>query len=110
MIYKIHVIDKLHLSYEVKQTEIFRKWLRKLKDTRSRTIIVQRLVRLEDGLFGDSRSVGDGVGELRFHLGPGYRIYYTIRESVVILLLCGGDKSTQPEDIALAKRLAKEIE
>jgi putative addiction module killer protein len=110
VIFKIHVINKLQFSYEIQQTATFRKWLKKLKDKRSRTIIVQRLVRLQDGLFGDTKSVGDGVGELRFHLGPGYRIYYTIRGSVIILLLCGGDKSTQSEDIALAKRLAKEIE
>ena len=110
MIFKIHVINKLQFSYEIQQTATFRKWLKKLKDKRSRTIIVQRLVRLQDGLFGDTKSVGDGVGELRFHLGPGDRIHYAIRGSVIILLLCEGDKSTQPEDIGLAKRLAKEIE
>ena len=59
--------------------------------------------RLQLGLFGDTKSVGEGVNELRISFGPGYRIYYTLEDKLVILLLCGGDKSTQDKDIKLAK-------
>jgi putative addiction module killer protein len=93
---------------EVKQTETFRVWERKLRDRRARTLIAARLFRLAEGLAGDAAPVGEGVSELRIHHGPGYRIYFQRRGAVLIVLLCGGDKGSQDRDIAIAKRLAKE--
>lgn len=93
----------------IRQTLIFHEWFRKLKDKQARTIIGQRLVRLQNGLLGDAHSVGDGVSELRIHYGPGYRVYFTIRGSDIIFLLCGGNKTSQQSDIAEAKKLSKEV-
>ncbi len=91
--------------FEVKQTETFRKWRTRLKDERVRALIASRLDRLSYGRAGDVAPVGDGVSELCIHFGPGYRIYYFRRGKLLIVLLCGGDKSTQAKDIAEAKRL-----
>lgn len=93
---------------EVKQTATYARWEARLRDKRARTIIATRLMRLAEGLAGDVEPVGDGVSELRIHYGPGYRIYFQKRGNVLIVLLCGGDKSTQTRDIAVAKKLAKE--
>ena len=71
--------------------------------------IAIRIKRLADGNFGDVAPVGDGVSELRIHYGPGYRVYFVQRGEVVVILLCGGDKSTQARDIAVAKDMAREI-
>lgn len=93
---------------EFKQTETFRKWRMRLKDQRGRALIASRLDRLAFGHAGDVQPVGQGISELRIDSGPGYRIYFQQRGNTVILLLCGGDKSTQAKDIRTAKRLAKE--
>lgn len=93
---------------EFKQTEIFRKWRTRLKDERARATIASRLDRLAFGNAGDVKPVGQGVSELRIDYGPGYRIYFMRRGDTVILLLCGGNKSTQQADIKTAKRLADE--
>lgn len=71
--------------------------------------ILARVTRLEAGNFGDARYVGENVFELRIDHGPGYRVYFTRRGGVVVILLCGGDKSTQGADIAIAQRLAREM-
>lgn len=92
---------------ELKQTEAFRKWRTRLKDERARILVASRLDRLAFGLAGDVEPVGQGVSELRIHHGPGYRIYFQKRGSTIIVLLCGGDKSTQAKDIKAAKRLAE---
>jgi putative addiction module killer protein len=92
---------------DVKQTETFRKWWSGLKDKRALGIIFSRLDRLAYGHAGDVEPVGDGISELRIHYGPGYRVYFQRRGSVLIILLCGGDKSTQARDIKRAKRLAE---
>ena len=92
---------------ELKQTEAFRSWESKLRDSRARTTIAARLLRLSDGHTGDIKSVGEGVSELRIHYGPGYRVYIKQHGDVLIILLCGGDKSSQAQDIAKAKTLAK---
>ena len=92
------------------QTDSFRDWLDSLKDRSARARINDRLKRLAHGNAGDSKSVGDGVQELRLHFGPGYRVYYMWRDGVLIILLHGGDKSSQSRDIAKAKRLAKEAD
>jgi len=93
---------------ELKQTETFRKWRMRLKDERIRGLIASRLDRLAFGNAGDVKPVGQGVSELRIDHGPGYRIYFLKRGSTIIILLCGGDKSTQSKDIETAKRLAEE--
>jgi putative addiction module killer protein len=96
------------MTIEIKQTETFRLWESKLKDKRVRTLIATRLSRLAEGLPGDIVPVGNGVSELRIHYGPGYRVYLQQRGTILVVLLCGGDKSTQSRDISLAKKLAQE--
>jgi putative addiction module killer protein len=93
---------------EFKQTETFRRWRIRLKDERTRVLIASRLDRLAFGNAGDARPVGQGISELRIDYGPGYRIYFQRRGNTIIILLCGGDKSTQTKDIKTAKRLSKE--
>lgn len=93
---------------QLKQTETFRKWERRLKDQRAKAVIAARLFRLANGLAGDVAPVGGGVSELRIHHGPGYRVYFRQRGQELVILLCGGDKATQERDIALAKRLAEQ--
>ena len=83
--------------------EPFTEWLRSLRDQRTRDRIRKRLERLGDGNFGDCRSVGDGVFELRVQFGAGYRIYFGEVDNIIVLLLCGGDKSSQARDIDRAK-------
>jgi putative addiction module killer protein len=94
---------------EVRQTVVFAKWLDRLKDRRGRARILARLDRLTLGNLGDVQPVGSGVSEFRVAHGPGYRVYLVQRGSVLIILLCGGDKSTQRRDIARAKRMAEEL-
>jgi putative addiction module killer protein len=93
---------------EVRQTEIFAKWLRKLRDENARFRIVARIRRLSLGNFGDIKPVGDGLSELRIDYGPGYRVSLQQRGNVLVLLLMGGAKKTQGADIARAKKLAEE--
>jgi putative addiction module killer protein len=93
---------------EIRETETFSAWLRMLRDSQTRARIAARARRLAFGNPGDVRPVGEGISELRIHHGPGYRVYYVQRGAALILLLCGGDKSTQDKDIETAKRLAKE--
>lgn len=89
-------------------TQDFDRWLRKLKDTQARLRILARLDRLAAGNIGDVKSVGGGIVELRLAFGPGYRIYLARRGDRLVLLLCGGDKSSQTDDIARARALAAE--
>lgn len=95
---------------EVRRLPTFDAWLRTLRDRTAVARIASRLSRLEGGNFGDHRSVGDGVGELRIDHGPGYRVYFVRRGVVVVVLLCGGDKSSQARDIERAKTLADGLE
>lgn len=81
-----------------------------MRDLRARIAIARRIDRAAAGNLGDVKPVGEGVSEMRVDVGPGYRLYFTRRGEMLILLLCGGDKSSQSRDIALAKRLAGEIE
>lgn len=87
-------------------TTDFNNWINKLKDLRSKQRIIRRLDRLADGNPGDVRPVGGGVSELRMPFGPGYRVYYLHEGSTLILLLCGGDKSSQQQDIDQSQTLA----
>jgi len=95
--------------YMIKQTEIFSKWLLKLKDTKAKVAILRRIQRVQEGNFGDHKSVSSEISELRITTGPGYRVYYTKRNEEIVILLIGGDKSTQTEDILKAKKIAKEL-
>jgi putative addiction module killer protein len=94
---------------EVRQTAIFRDWMADLKDSRARVRIADRIDRLTLGNPGDTKSIGDGVSELRIDYGPGYRLYFTRRGQRLVVLLCGGDKSSQNRDIDRAKALAKDL-
>lgn len=94
------------MSIEIKQTAIFMAWERKLRDDRARAAIAARIFRLANGLAGDVQPVGQGVSELRIHYGPGYRVYFQMRGSELVILLCGGDKGSQSRDVERAKELA----
>lgn len=89
------------------RTKEFDNWLSALKDAIGKARVVQRIRSAELGNFSDAAPVGEGVSELRIHVGPGYRVYYTRRGELVYLLLVGGDKSSQSRDIRHAQRLAK---
>lgn len=93
---------------EVIRSATFDRWLMGLRDRRAVARIAARLDRLASGNSGDAEPVGDGVSELRIHYGPGYRVYFLRRGPVLIVLLCGGDKSSQERDITQAKALAAE--
>lgn len=92
------------------QSSVFAKWLRKLNDQKAVARILARLTQARLGNFGDCAPVGGGVSEMRIHYGPGYRIYFVRSGVAVYVLLCGGDKSTQQDDIARARRIAGELE
>jgi putative addiction module killer protein len=93
---------------EVRQTEAFADWLRRLRDDKARFRILVRIRRLSLGNFGDVKTIGEGVSELRIDHGPGYRVYLRQQGELLVLLLAGGSKKTQATDIAKAKKLAKE--
>jgi putative addiction module killer protein len=95
------------IMLDLRATSEFTNWLDKLRDMRARARVQVRIERLALGNPGDVRPVGEGVSELRIDYGPGYRVYSARRGEVVIVLLAGGDKTTQPADIALALRLAR---
>ena len=96
--------------YFIEKTSEFDKWLRKLKDFRAKAKILFRIQKLEnDEHFGDSKPVGDGINELRVNFAKGYRIYFKEIEGKIIILLIGGDKSTQQKDIEKAKEIWKKL-
>lgn len=94
---------------EIRQTETFSKWLSELRDRQARARIQTRIDRLQLGLAGDVKPVGEGVSELRIDYGPGYRIYFVQRGRALIILLVGGDKRTQDTDIKKALKLARDL-
>ncbi len=94
---------------EVRQTEVFFKWLMGLRDVRARARIQARIDRLESGNAGDAKPVGEGVSEMRIDYGPGYRVYFIKRRSELVILLAGGDKSSQSKDIRKALSLAADL-
>jgi putative addiction module killer protein len=95
---------------EVRKTAVFSRWMRELRDHRVRARIAARIDRMALGNAGDVAPVGEGISELRIHHGPGYRVYFVLRGKMLIVLLCGGDKSTQTKDIKIAKMLAANLE
>jgi len=95
---------------EVRETPEFTRWLGDLRDQRAVLHIIRRISRVAAGNFGDAKSVGGSVSELRIDYGPGYRVYFTRRGLVVVVLLCGGDKRTQSSDIQKATEIAAGLE
>jgi putative addiction module killer protein len=100
-----YVQDKI---MKIRKTGAFRKWLKKLRDMAGKGLILARIDRLEEGHPGDWVPVGDGLFEMRIHYGPGYRVYCKNDGKETLILLCGGDKSTQQADIERAKKMALE--
>jgi len=96
--------------YEVRQTAPFRKWLRRIRDPVTKARLLRRIERLAAGNAGDQTFLGAGLYELREHTGPGYRIYFTVKGERLVLLLVGGDKSSEERDIALARAMTKILE
>lgn len=97
------------MNYLIQQTQTFSAWHSSVRDLRAKIAIARRIDRAAAGNLGDVKAVGDGVSEFRVDVGAGYRVYFTMRGGVVIVLLAGGDKSSQNADIRRAKKLAKEI-
>jgi putative addiction module killer protein len=93
----------------VELTEIFDKWYKKLRDAQAKSAIDVRLVRMAKGNFGDCKSLGNSLYEIRIHCGAGYRLYFVNKSNKWILILCGGNKATQNKDIEKAKKLAREL-
>ena len=91
----------------VKKSNIFLKWFNKLKDKTGKALINERISRMHEGNFGDCHSIGGGLSELRIHYGPGYRVYFKDTGKEIIILLCGGDKSSQKSDIVKAREIAR---
>jgi putative addiction module killer protein len=93
---------------EIQKTDIFEKWFRKIKDGKTRHLINIYISRLSQGNFGDSKPIGKGLSELRINYEKGFRLYYKNKNNIIIILLCGGDKSTQKEDILIDHKIAQE--
>jgi putative addiction module killer protein len=98
------------MKYELKSTKIFNTWFASLKDKTIKNKLLSRLARVENGNFGDTKALDSGLFELRFFFGGGLRIYYTFRNQHVVLLLAGGDKSSQDKDIEKAKTILDNLE
>ena len=95
--------------FEVRKTEVYAKWLDSLRDARARARVLVRVERLAAGNPGDVRPVGEGVSELRIDYGPGYRLYFKKQGHTIVVLLAGGDKRTQNQDVETALRLARNL-
>lgn len=96
----------MNYTFQVRTTGVFDKWFQNLRDRQARIRIQIRIDRLEQGNPGDMKSVGSGISEMRIDHGPGYRVYFHQRGPTIVLLLCGGDKSTQQSDIDKARAIA----
>jgi putative addiction module killer protein len=97
------------MQYIVEQTELFEKWHQSITDQKARIAIARRIERAEHGNVGDAKTLGNGISEMRMDIGVGYRIYFTVREKVIVILLAGGTKGSQQSDIRKAIELAKEF-
>ena len=98
------------MKYEIEQTAVFNKWFKKLKDRRAYKAIAVRMFRAQQGNLGDIAPIGDGLSEMRIFVGKGYRVYFAVKGNKLILLLNGGDKSTQSKDIKQAKLIFEQLE
>lgn len=97
------------MNYLIQQTAVFQAWHRSIRDLRAKVAIARRIDRASTGNLGDVKSVGDGVSEMRVDIGAGLRVYFTMRNGAMIVLLAGGDKSSQSADIRRAQKMAKEV-
>lgn len=97
------------MEFSVRELDSFKAWREGIRDREARIAIARRIERVQTGNLGDHQTVGEGVSELRVHVGAGFRIYYTMRGKQLVILLAGGDKKTQAADIRQAKKLAAEI-
>lgn len=95
---------------EIRTTDLFDSWLDALTDREASAVIAARIIRVRHGLLGDVKSVGEKVSELRIDYGPGYRVYFTKRGKALVILLCGGDKSSQSKDIKAAQKMVLGLE
>ena len=98
------------MEYEIHSTIKFDKWLKSVKDHKTQDRLTQRISNMRFGHFGDHKLIENSLFELRFFFGSGYRVYYTIKNDQIILLLCGGDKSSQSSDIDKARQLLNQLE
>ena len=98
------------MRYRIVTTDDFNRWLTRIRDRQAARAIARRLDRAAAGNLGDIKPVGQGVSEMRIFAGPGYRLYFTIRDGELVILLCGGNKSTRSRDIARAQRILSEME
>jgi len=97
-------------AFRISETPEFAQWLGRVRDRRASAKITDRLLRASNGNFGDVKSAGGGISEMRIDYGPGYRVYFVQRGNELVILLCGGDKRTQQADISDARRLKADIE
>ncbi|MFA5904124.1 MAG: type II toxin-antitoxin system RelE/ParE family toxin [Desulfobacula sp.] len=98
------------MRYALETTKQYDKWFGRIKEPQTKIKLLARLSNVENGNFGDVKQLGPSLFELRFFFGAGFRIYYTIKDGKVVLLMAGGDKSSQPKDIEKAKALLKQME
>ncbi|HGF7522221.1 TPA: type II toxin-antitoxin system RelE/ParE family toxin [Vibrio cholerae] len=98
------------MMFTIKRTQVFDDWLKTLKDAQARGAIAARVQRLTQGLSGDVKPVGSGISELRIHVGKGYRVYFKRSGKQIVVLLCGGNKKTQNQDIERAKELVQYLD
>ena len=96
--------------FEIEETALFRRWLAELRDQNAYSRIRVQILRLARGQFGDVKSVGEGVSEVRLHFGPGYRLYFCRRGAAILLLLAGGDKASQQSDIRDAIAIKRQLD
>ena len=102
-------MDYIRAVIEIRETNVFTAWFKALRNVNAKARILTRIRRLSLGNPGDAKSVGHGISELRVDYGPGYRIYFAHRGATLVILLAGGDKGTQRQDIALARELAQRV-
>jgi len=102
-------MDYIPVVFEIRETIVFAAWFGALRDVNAKARILTRIRRLSLGNPGDVKAVGQGISELRVDYGPGYRIYFAHRGATLVILLAGGDKGTQRQDIALARELAQRV-
>ena len=105
----VYPLDYITRVIEVRETTVFATWFSELRDLNAKARILTRIRRLSLDNPGDVKSVGHGISEMRITYGPGYRVYFVQRGTTLVILLAGGDKSTQRRDVALAKELAQRI-
>lgn len=94
---------------EIRETEVYKKWFGAIKDIKTKSVIDVRIRRVSLGNFGDVEPVGRGISELKIDYGPGFRVYFLNQRNIIVILLCGGEKSTQSKDIKKAQELAQKI-